>query len=227
LGGKGFNGQLRVSFTMEGKHLSNPVSDRETVPLEDALEAYEAWSRDKGAYVESDDPDVTHKGFEELLAEMRNSGVEMDSVTLSRLVERFSGIDSHILNEDEIRNLIKNYPDVTFERDWEHIDMETANKSVDLVFRAEDRAEILLVEIAFETDPRHALGKLLYTRERYDELFRGDVEMCLVALEADDYLRGSCDMSDVLLLELGPEALMNRVEGSAEWSNLRSLTLSP
>jgi hypothetical protein len=212
---------------MEGKHLSNPVTDRETVSLKDALEAYEAWSRDKGAYVESDDPDVTHKGFEQLLSEMRNNGVEIDSVTLSRLIERFSGIDSHILNEDEVRNLVKRYPDVTFEHDWEHIDMETADMSVDLVFRNDEGDELLLVETAFETGSRRALGRLLYSRERFDEIFRGDVSMCLVALEADDYLRGACDMSDVLLFELGPEALINRVEQSAEWGNLRGLTLSP
>jgi len=213
---------------MEEKHLSTPVSDGEEVRLEDAIAAYEAWSRDKGAYVETDDPSVTHNGFESLLAEMRNSGVGVESVTLSRLVDRFSSIDSHILNEDEVRRLIKRYPDVTFERDWGVVDLETADTSVDLVFRSEDgEDELLLVEIAFETNPRRALGNLLYNRERFDELFQGDVEMCLVALEADDYLRGACDMSDVLLLELGPEALINRVEGSADWGNLRGLTLSP
>lgn len=214
---------------MEGKHLSTPVSggDGETVRLEDAMAAYEAWSDDKDAYVETDDQSVTHKGFENLLAEIRNDGVEMDSVTLSRLVDRFSSIDSHILNEEEVRNLIKRYPDVTFERDWEHIDMETADTSVDLVFRNDEGDELLLVETAFETGSRQALGRLLYSRERFDEMFRGDVSMCLVALEADDYLRGACDMSDVLLLELGPEALINRVEKSADWGNLRGLTLSP
>ncbi len=212
---------------MEGKHLSTPVSDGEEVRLEDAIVAYEAWASDKGAYVETDDPSVTHNGFESLLAEIRSSDVEMSSVTLSRLVDRFSSIDSHILNEDEVRNLIKRYPDVTFEESWEHIDLETADTSVDLVFRGEDEEELLLVETAFETGSRRALGKLLYSRERFDEMFQGEVEMCLVALEADDYLRGACDMSDVLLLELGPEALINRVEGSAEWGNLRGLTLSP
>lgn len=212
---------------MEGKHLSTPVSDGEEVRLEDAIVAYEAWSDDKGAYVETDDPSVTHNGFESLLSEIRSSDVEMSSVTLSRLVDRFSSIDSHILNEDEVRNLIKRYPDVTFEESWEHIDLETADTSVDLVFRGEDEEQLLLVETAFETGSRRALGKLLYSRERFDEMFQGDVEMCLVALEADDYLRGACDMSDVLLLELGPEALINRVEGSAEWGNLRGLTLSP
>jgi hypothetical protein len=212
---------------MEGRHLSTPVSDGEEVRLEDAIAAYEAWSRDKGAYVETDDPSVTHNGFESLLAEMRNSGVEMESVTLSRLVDRFSSIDSHILNEDEVRRLIKRYPDVTFDRDWDHINIETADTSVDLVFRGEEGDELLLVEIAFETNPRRALGNLLYNRERFDELFQGDIDMCLVALEADDYLRGACDMSDVMLLELGPEALINRVEKSADWGNLRGLTLSP
>jgi hypothetical protein len=212
---------------MEGKHLSTPVSDGEEISLEDAMAAYEAWSRDKEAYVETDDPSVTHTGFESLLAEMRESGVEMDSVTLSRLVERFSSIDSHILNEDEVRNLIKRYPDVAFERPWEHIDIETADTSVDLVFRGDEGEELLLVETAFETSPRRALGRLLYSRERFDEMFQGEIDMCLVALEADDYLRGACDMSDVLLLELGPEALINRVEKSADWGNLRGLTLSP
>jgi hypothetical protein len=154
----------------------------------------------------------------------------MESVTLSRLVDRFSSIDSHILNEDEVGRLLRRYPDVAFDRDWESIDIETADTSVDLVFRGDgegDDDELLLVEIAFETNPRRALGRLLYSRERFDELFQGDVEMCLVALEADDYLRGACDMSDVLLLELGPEALINRVERSADWGNLRGLTLSP
>jgi hypothetical protein len=212
---------------MEGKHLSTPVSDGEEISLEDAMAAYEAWSRDKEAYVETDDPSVTHTGFESLLAEMRESGVEMDSVTLSRLVERFSSIDSHILNEDEVRNLIKRYPDVAFERPWEHIDIETADTSVDLVFRGDEGEELLLVETAFETSPRRALGRLLYSRERFDEMFQGEIDMCLVSLEADDYLRGACDMSDVLLLELGPEALINRVEKSADWGNLRGLTLSP
>lgn len=213
----------------KGKHLSTPVSvsECETVTLEEAMAAYEAWSRDKEAYVETDDATVKHKGFENLLAEMRNKGVEMDSVALSCLIDRFSSIDSHILNEEEVRNLIKRYPGVAFDRDWEHIDIETADTSVDLVFRSDDGEELLLVETAFETGSRRALGRLLYSRERFDEMFQGDVGMCLVALEADDYLRGACDMSDVLLLELGPEALINRVEKSADWGNLRGLTLSP
>jgi len=201
--------------------------EAETVSLEEAMAAYEAWSRDKEAYVETDDPSVTHKGFENLLAEMRNADIEMESVTLSRLIDRFSSIESHILNEEEVRNLIKRYPDVTFEREWEHVDIETSDTSVDLVFRGNDGDELLLVETAFETDSRRALGRLLYSRERFDEMFQGEVGMCLVALEADDYLRGACDMSDVILLELGPEALINRVEQSADWGNLRGLTLSP
>ncbi len=207
-------------------HLGNPVNDRDSITLEEAIEAYKLWADDSSAFVESDDQRVTHKGFEDLLAELRDQDVELDSVLLSRLVERFSSLDSHILDEDEVKSLIKKYPDVAFDEEWEY--METHSEDgVDMVFRSEDDNEFLLVEAAIDTDALRGLGSLLYQRERFGEAFGARINMCLVALDADDYLRGACDMSDVVLLELGPTALVNRVERSEDWGNLRGLTITP
>ncbi len=207
-------------------HLGNPVNDRSSITLEEAIEAYKLWADESSAFVESDDQRVTHKGFEDLLSELRGRGVELESVALSRLVERFSSIDSHILDEDEVKSLIKKYPDVAFDERWEY--METHSEDgVDLVFQSEDDNEFLLVEAAIDTNSLRGLGSLLYQRERFGEAFGAQINMCLVALDADDYLRGACDMSDVVLLELGPTALVNRVERSADWSNLRGLTITP
>lgn len=207
-------------------HLGNPVNDRDSITLEEAIAAYKLWADDSSAFVESDDQRVTHKGFEDLLAELRDQGVELDSVLLSRLVERFSSLDSHILDEDEVKSLIKEYPDVAFDEDWEY--METHSEDgVDMVFRSEDDNEFLLVEAAIDTDALRGLGSLLYQRERFGEAFGARINMCLVALDADDYLRGACDMSDVVLLELGPTALVNRVERSEDWGNLRGLSITP
>lgn len=207
-------------------HLGNPVNDRDSITLEEAIEAYKLWADDSSAFVESDDQRVTHKGFEDLLAELREKDVELDSVLLSRLVERFSSLDSHILDEDEVKSLIKQYPDVAFDEEWEY--METHSEDgVDMVFRSEDDNEFLLVEAAIDTDALRGLGSLLYQRERFGEAFGARINMCLVALDADDYLRGACDMSDVVLLELGPTALVNRVERSEDWGNLRGLTITP
>lgn len=207
-------------------HLGNPVNDRDSITLEEAIEAYKLWADDSSAFVESDDQRVTHKGFEDLLAELRDKDVELDSVLLSRLVERFSSLDSHILDEDEVKSLIKKYPDVAFDEEWEY--METHSEDgVDMVFRSGDDNEFLLVEAAIDTDALRGLGSLLYQRERFGEAFGARINMCLVALDADDYLRGACDMSDVVLLELGPTALVNRVERSEDWGNLRGLTITP
>lgn len=208
-------------------HLSSPLRDQERITLEEAIEAYKIWARNTQALVESDDQSITHKGFEDLLNEVRNADMEMSSVVLSRLVERFASIESHILNDEEIRNLIKRYPQIIFEQDWEHVDVETVDGSIDLIFKSNEGDSILLVETAFETDARKSLGNLLYEREHFEELVTDEVKMCLVALDADDYLRGACDMSGVVLLELGPTALINRIEKSAEWGNLRGLTLTP
>ncbi len=210
----------------ESCHLGNPVNDRDTITLEDAIEAYKLWADDSSAFVESDDQRVTHKGFEDLLSQLRGRDVELSSVALSRLVERFSSLDSHILDEDEVKSLIKKYPDVAFDESWEY--METHSEDgVDMVFQSGDDNEFLLVEAAIDTDALRGLGSLLYQRERFGEAFGARINMCLVALDADDYLRGACDMSDVVLLELGPTALVNRVERSADWSNLRGLTITP
>ncbi|MFP4632267.1 MAG: hypothetical protein ACOCT0_02515 [Halobacteriota archaeon] len=210
----------------KARHLGTPVKDRDELRLEEAIEAYKMWADDSSAFVESADQRVTHKGFEDLLSELRERGVDVDSVSLSRLIERFSSLNSHILDEDEVKSLLKRYPDVAFQDEWTHEETHSED-GVDLVFKSEETGDVLLVETSIESGAIRGLGNLLYQRERFDDALKDEVHMCLVALEADDFLRGACDMSDVVLLELGPTALVNRVERYADWSNLRGLTITP
>lgn len=287
-------------------HLSNPLHERERITLEDAIKVYKMWSEESGAYVETDDQRITHTGFENLLSEIRENEIDMSPITLSRLVERFARIDSHILNEEEAMNLVKRYPGVAFESDddgrgeWKALKIETIDDSVDIILRSETRGtqngdsgeidpevvseseeksesegdsedesgdegngeneseeeieedmddteetgsgtgtkKLMLVEIAFESSPREALGTLLYERERLADIISGlvengnasareDIELCLITLDSDENLRKACERSGVKILELGPRSLIERVERSAEWGNLRGLTLTP
>lgn len=205
-------------------HLSNPVREGGRITLEDAIKAYRTWAADSSAYVESVDQAITHKGFESLLVEARQSGVDISSILLSRLVERFNSIESHILNENEVRNLIKRYPQVVFDEGWSVVDMESVD-DVDLLLKSDDEG-VMLVEIAFESDSRAALGTLLHEKERLSK-FSDSIKMCLVTLDSDEYFRSACSEAGVRHVELGPSSLVERVEECPEWSNLRGFTLCP
>lgn len=205
-------------------HLGNPVTDRPRITLEDAIVAYEAWSREKEALVETSDQSVTHAGFEELLQDLRNDGEQYDSVVLSRLVDRFTSIESQILDEGEVRSLMRRYPGIAFDDAWSVLQTEPLDE-VGLLLTHDD-GRVKMVEIAFETDPRAGLGRLLHDRERLSDFFE-TIEMCLVVLDADDYFTMACERAGVQVLELGPEALISRVESSPDWGNLRGFTLSP
>lgn len=206
-------------------HLSNPVKEGGRITLETALKAYKTWAADSSAYVESADQAITHKGFENLLGEARRSGVDISSILLSRLVERFNSLESHILNEYEVRSLMKRYPQVVFDDCWEVVDMESVDE-VDLLLKSDADDEVMLVEIAFESDSRAALGTLLHERMRLRK-YSDTVRTCLVTLDSDDYFREACRRAEVRHVELGPSSLVERVEECPEWSNLRGFTLSP
>jgi hypothetical protein len=205
-------------------HLGNPVTDRPRITLEDAIEAYKAWAGETAALVETADQSVTHSGFEELLEDLRSEGEEYDSVTVSRLVDRFTNIESHILDEGEVRSLMRRYPAIAFDDSWSVLQTEPLDE-VGLLLTHDD-GRVKMVEIAFETDSRAGLGRLLHERERLADFFEA-IEMCLVVLDADDYFTMACERAGVQVLELGPEALISRVESSPDWGNLRGFTLSP
>lgn len=205
-------------------HLGNPVTDRPRVTLEDAIVAYEHWAGERDAFVETDDQSVTHAGFEELLEGLRDDGEEYDSVVVSRLLDRFTSLESHILDEGEVRSLMRRYPGIAFDDAWSVLQTEPLDE-VGLLLTHDD-GRVKMVEIAFETDSRAGLGRLLHERERLADFFE-EIEMCLVVLDADDYFLMACECAGVGVLELGPEALINRVESSPDWGNLRGFTLSP
>ncbi|MDY6779415.1 MAG: hypothetical protein SV760_02475, partial [Halobacteria archaeon] len=126
---------MSTGSSQRSQHLGNPVNSRGRVSLEEAINAYKTWSEGAEAYVESDDQSVTHQGFESLLAEVRED-TEMEPVVLSRLVERFTSIDSRILDENEVRSLLKRYPQLAFEDRWDVVRTESVN-DVDLLLKSD------------------------------------------------------------------------------------------
>ncbi|MDY6775002.1 MAG: hypothetical protein SV253_02820 [Halobacteria archaeon] len=228
------------------KHLSSPVSspDHERVTLEEAVETYKIWSNTSGAYLETDNTSLTHRGFEDLLGKVRESGIEISTVSLSRLVERFTSLESHILNDEEVRNLLRRYPNVVLgsglegdcgDTDWKHLGIGGIDNSVSLLLKSESHEEsehgcLLIVETAVgdDTDVETAVGKLAYEHGRISDIApEREVHDCLVTLETDEYLESAADRLGVHVLELGPSSLIEYLESSAEWGNLRGLTLSP
>ncbi|MFB6284038.1 MAG: hypothetical protein ABEK59_08935 [Halobacteria archaeon] len=209
-------------------HLSTPVGD-DRITLEEAIEAYKAWSTESKAYIESKKQHVTHKDFEELLLEVRKQGYDLDSSLLSRLLERFNSIDSHILNEDEVERLIRRYPQIVFEDGWRAMDTDVGNE-VDLLLVAENvsieetpdididkvKEEAGTGESEEETDSEETEGEEETDTEETDDengrlvlvdvAIESDVEKALGNLQHErERMEDVCDDVELRLVTLDPD----------------------